>query len=249
MVTMLIPIEGVPMVLPGNDLAALLIEAIDKQKVGVKSGDVLVVCQKVVSRAEGRVRKLSEVEPSAEALEFANMHDKDPAVVELALLEASEILRKKDGHLITRTGPGFVAANSGVDCSNQAAEGDATLLPEDSDKSALGLMSRLAAHYQAQVGVIISDTFGRAWRLGQIDLAIGCAGLLPIDDREGGRDWAGRALEHTSLAVADQLAAAAGIAMKKDAGVPAVLVRGSGAELGDGSAIELLRPPEDDLFT
>ncbi len=233
---------------PGDDLGALLAAALEKKDIDVQAEDVLVVCQKVVSKAEGRIVRLSAVEPSERARRFAREFGKDPAVVELALREAREIVRMERGHLITATGPGWVCANSGVDRSNQNAEGYATLLPEDADASARRLRRRLESCLDVAPAVLVSDTFGRPWRLGQIDVAIGAAGLEVLDDLSGHADWSGRVLEHTCAAVADQLAAAAGLLMRKDAGTPAVLVRGFPYKAGDGRAADLVRPREDDLF-
>ena len=167
------------------------------------------------------------------------------------MAEAREILRKERGHLITATGPGFICANSGLDRSNQNEEGEVTLLPVDSDASAARLRAALEATCGVAIGVIVSDTFGRPWRLGQLDVAIGAAGVAVLDDHGGRSDLGGRVLEHTQIAVADQLAAAAGLLAGKSAGVPAVLIRGApgatGAAVGDRAA-DLVRPPEDDMF-
>ncbi|MFP6626768.1 MAG: coenzyme F420-0:L-glutamate ligase [Deltaproteobacteria bacterium] len=244
----LYPLLGLPQVASGDDLAGLLAETLSDTGGGAQSGDVLVVCQKIVSKAEGRIVSLADVQPSARAEDFADSFDKDARVVELALREAREILRMEDGHLITTTGPGWVAANSGVDCSNQNEDGEATLLPLDADQSAAALRAALTTKLDVEMAVVISDTFGRAWRLGQMDLAIGAAGFEVLDDRSGGRDWSGRPLSHTELAVADQLAAAAGLLMTKNAGVPAVLVRGFAYRRGQAQARDLIRATDDDLF-
>lgn len=247
----LIPITGLPMVAPGHDLASLLADGIVAAGVDPVDGDVLVVCQKVVSKAEGRVVRLASVEPREEARAFAVEFDKDAAVIELAMAEASEILRRERGHLITVTGPGWICANSGLDRSNQNAEGEATLLPVDADTSAARLYERLRTRFGVRVGVIISDTFGRPWRLGQLDVAIGAAGVVVLDDHTAREDLVGRPLEHTQIAVADQLAAAAGLLAGKAAGVPAVLIRGAeaiGPDADGATAAMLIRPPTDDLF-
>ena len=248
MVTVLIPLEGLPEVVPGDDLAALLITALEAGRVRANDHDVLVVCQKVVSKAEGRVVRLADVEPSAEARDFADRYEKDPRLVGLALQQANEVLRMRDGHLITATGPGWVAANSAIDRSNQADEDEVTLLPEDADRSAARLREALSAHFGRELAVVVADTFGRPWRLGQLDLAIGAAGLEVISDLSGTLDRNGRVLEHTVVAVADQLAAAAGMVMGKSDGVPAVLVRGFRYQSGQGRARDLIRPPDEDLF-
>jgi coenzyme F420-0:L-glutamate ligase/coenzyme F420-1:gamma-L-glutamate ligase len=244
----ILPIPGVPEVRPGDDLLTLLGNALESSRFGLKDDDVLVVCQKVVSKAENRVVRLDSVEPGAEAIKFAAEYDKDPRVVELALREADEILRKGDGHLITATAGGHIAANSGLDRSNQGADGLVTLLPLDSDASAARLRDGLRLRFGARVGVIITDTFGRPWRMGQIDFAIGSAGIEVLDDFEGREDRDGRVLEHTLIATADQIAAAAGIAMGKADGIPAVLVRGAPITVGRATALDLIRPRENDLF-
>jgi coenzyme F420-0:L-glutamate ligase/coenzyme F420-1:gamma-L-glutamate ligase len=248
----IVPLTGIPAVQPGDDLAELLAAAIRDGGHGVlRDDDALVVCQKIVSKAEGRIERRSRVKPGAQAAEFAREFDKDPALVELALREAQSVVRMERGHLITTTGPGWVCANSGLDRSNQNHSDDVTLLPLDADRSAAALREGLRARLGAAPAVVISDTFGRAWRLGQLDFAIGAAGFAVLDDHTGRADWSGRTLEHTMIAVADQLAAAAGLAVRKHDGVPAVLVRGSllrppvaGAE----RAADMVRSAADDLF-
>lgn len=243
----IVPILGIPAIAPGDDLAKHIGDAIVAGN-GLRDRDIVVVCQKVVSKAEGRIAKLSEVEPGEQALAFAKKYEKDAALVELSLRESIEVLRMNDGHLITATGKGFVAANSGIDRSNQANPDDVTLLPLDSDASAASLRARLFDRFGADVAVVITDTFGRPWRLGQIDFAIGSAGMRVLDNHEGRADWSGRLLEHTMIAVADQVAAAAGMLMLKDRGVPAVLIRGFDYEAAEDSAADLIRPPVQDLF-
>lgn len=237
--------------MPGDDLLTLLGDALETARFGLKDDDVLVVCQKVVSKAENRVEYLAQVEPGAKAREFAEAYDKDPRVVELALREAEEVLRMGDGHLITATAGGLIAANSGLDRSNQGADNaheKVTLLPVDSDASASRLRDGLRLRFGARVGVIITDTFGRPWRMGQIDFAIGSAGIEVLDDFEGRSDRDGRVLAHTLIATADQIAAAAGMAMGKADGIPAVLVRGAPVRVGRARARDLVRPKENDLF-
>lgn len=244
----LFALEGIPAVRQGDDVAALVGDAIASARLGLQPGDVLVVCQKIVSKAEGRIVPLAQVEPSQPARDFARAFDKDPALIELALREATEVLRMQDGHLITATGKGIVAANSGIDRSNQSAAGHVTLLPVDADRSAARLRDALAARFGTAPAVVITDTFGRPWRLGQIDFAIGAAGLRVLDDHLGRRDWSGRHLEHTVIAVADQIAAAAGLLMTKAGGIPAVLLRGYRYAAGTETAGDLVRPREQDLF-
>jgi coenzyme F420-0:L-glutamate ligase/coenzyme F420-1:gamma-L-glutamate ligase len=243
----ILPVTGIPQVRPGDDLAALVGDAVERSG-GLRDGDIVVVCQKIVSKSEGRIVRLSEVEPGEKARSFAKKYEKDAAMVELAMREATEVLRMNDGHLITATAKGFVAANSGIDRSNQATADEATLLPLDSDASAEALREKLSHRFGAKIAVVVTDTFGRPWRLGQIDFAIGAAGMKVLDDHIGRGDWTGRVLEHTVIAVADQVAAAAGMVMAKAGGVPAVVVRGFDWEAGGENAGNLVRPRAQDLF-
>jgi coenzyme F420-0:L-glutamate ligase / coenzyme F420-1:gamma-L-glutamate ligase len=237
-----IPIEGMPEVHEGDKVGELIAERAELQ-----DGDVVVISQKIVSKAEGMVRGLCDVEPSEEALEIANKLGKEAAVVELVLSESKEILRAERGVLITETHHGFVCANAGIDASNLPDDGTVCLLPADPDASA----RRIRAELPARIAVVIADSFGRAWRLGQAEVAIGCAGLAPLDDWRGRQDAHGRELAATIIAVADQVAAAADLVRSKDSGVPAAVVRGLGhyvtAEDGPGAAA-LRRSPAEDLF-
>ena len=242
----LVPIPGLPEVEPGADLAELIRGAAKDAEIDLV-GTVLVVCQKIVSKAEGRLVSLTDVEPSDEALEIAKEHDRDPRQVEVVLRESRRIVRRGNGVLITETQHGFVCANAGVDLSNAPGPDVAVLLPEDPDASARRLCDALSSP-AGPTPVIISDTFGRPWREGLVDVALGSAGLAPIRDDRGSRDRAGRELIVTQPATADQLAAAAGLLMWKSAGVPVVVVEGFPIE-GDGSVKEaLLRDPSTDLF-
>lgn len=239
-------LSDVPIVQPGDDLALLLRSAADSAGVRLEDG-VLVVCQKIVSKAEGRLVELAKVEPREEAIRIAKEDDKDPRHVEVVLRETARIVRRGHGVMICETRHGFVCANAGVDLSNAPGPDVAVLLPEDSDASAARLREGLMATGARKLGVVITDTFGRPWREGLVDIAIGCAGLRPIEDIRGRGDLSGRELQVTTTASADQLAAAAGILMVKDAGVPAVWVEGFSPE-GDGSVRETLRESENDLF-
>jgi coenzyme F420-0:L-glutamate ligase/coenzyme F420-1:gamma-L-glutamate ligase len=242
----LIALEGVPAVQPGDDLADLLWQAAGRAGLAL-SGGVLVVCQKVVSKAEGRVVALADVTPSPEARRIAAEDDKDPRQVELVLRESARIVRRGHRVLICETRHGFVCANAGVDLSNATGPEHAVLLPEDPDRSARELRGALLARGAGPLGVVVSDTFGRPWREGLVDVALGSAGFAPIDDQRGGPDLVGRVLEVTAAATADQLAAAAGLLMPKRSGVPAVWV--GGLELdGDGRVRDTLRDPAQDLF-
>ena len=240
-------LPGVPAIGPGDDLAGALAAAARRARVALRDG-VVVVCQKVVSKQEGRLVVLAEVEASEEAVRIAQEHGKDPRHVEVILRETRRVVRRGHGVLICQTHHGFVCANAGVDLSNAPADGVAVLLPVDPDASARRLRDELLAQGAAEpLGLIVSDTFGRPWREGLVDVAIGCAGLRPLDDWRGRSDLRGRELAVTVNATADQLAAAAGLLMAKDSGHPAVFVEGVPLA-GDGSARELLRDPAIDLF-
>ncbi len=242
----LTPIPGIPAISPSDDLAALIDQAAQAADVQLSKG-VLVVCQKVISKAEGRLVALSDIEPSPRAIEIAREDEKDPRHVEVVLRETVRIVRRGHRVMICETRHGFVCANAGVDLSNAPDDGVAVLLPEDSDASAERLRSGLITRGHRDVGVIVSDTFGRPWREALVDLASGSSGINPILDVRGGRDWVGRPLEVTTMATVDQLAAAAGLLMVKDAGIPAVFAEGVQAA-GQGSVRDLLRDPQNDLF-
>jgi coenzyme F420-0:L-glutamate ligase/coenzyme F420-1:gamma-L-glutamate ligase len=242
----LLPLAGLPAIEAGSDLPALLAQALGRAGVREPTG-VLVVCQKVVSKAEGRVVALGAVEPSAEARRIAREDGKDARVVELVLRESTRIVRRGHGVLITETRHGFVCANAGVDLSNAPGGQQAVLLPLDPDASARALREGLGRAGFGRPAVIVSDTFGRPFREGLVDVAIGCAGVAPLEDLRGQRDWSGRRLEVTVNATADQAAAAAGLLMRKGAGIPAVWIEGLRV-FGEGSARALLRDPALDLF-
>jgi coenzyme F420-0:L-glutamate ligase/coenzyme F420-1:gamma-L-glutamate ligase len=244
----LMPIPELPRVQPGDDLGQLLLTAVAQAALTLADGDVVVVCQKVVSKAEGRVVALDTIEPSSFARQIAAETDKDARLVELVLRETTRIVKMADGHLICETGPGWVCANAGIDESNGVAPGVATLLPLDPDASAERLRLTLAGTAGTRVGVIVTDTFGRPWRDGLVDVALGAAGIGTLLDFRGRSDLDGRALHHTMLAVGDELAAAAGLLMEKDAGIAAVLVRGVRWEATRGRGRDLVRPRALDLF-
>jgi coenzyme F420-0:L-glutamate ligase/coenzyme F420-1:gamma-L-glutamate ligase len=240
-------LPDVPEVRAGDDLAALLVAAAGS----LADGDVLVVAHKVVSKSEGRTVALASVEPGERALGLAAEHGKDARLVEVILRESSEIVRSRPGVLICRTHHGFVCANAGVDASNAGASGELVLLPADPDASARALRARLAQLTGVAPGIVIADSFGRAWRVGQVDVAIGIAGLATVDDWRGRPDGAGRTLDATVIAVADEAAAAADLTRAKDSHEPAVLVRGLEryVTVGDGpGAAALLRSRAEDLF-
>ena len=238
----LLPVEGVPEVGEGDDVAALIAERFE-----FREGDVVVITQKVVSKAEGQLVLLDTVEPRPEATDFALEHGKDPRVVELVMRESQELLRQERGILISRTHHGWVCANAGIDLSNVDGGRSACLLPVDSDASAARLRARLEELTGVQLGVVISDSFGRPWRLGIVNVAIGVAGLASAVDHRGEADTEGLEMQATVMATADLLASAAELASGKTAGVPAVVVRGFQVA-GEGTAQELVRPREQFLF-
>lgn len=243
------PIDTVPAVRPGDDLATLLFAAMDGHGLVPTDGDVLVVCQKVVSKSEGRVVDLRTVIPSPFAATIAAATSgKDPRVIEVVLRETKRIVKMDAGHLIVETGPGWVCANAGVDESNSGDPNLVVLLPRDPDASAARLAAAAHSRYGCRIGVIVTDTFGRPWREGLVDFALGAAGIDPLLDLRGGRDLDGRELQHTIVAHVDALAAAAGLVMQKGAGIPAALIRGYRFPPGAGGATRLLRTPESDLF-
>lgn len=243
------PITGVPRISPGDDLATLLLDAIRQLPLSLAAGDILVVCQKVVSKAEGRIVDLNGIEPSAFAQTIAaTTADKDPRAIEVILRQASRIVKMDRGHLIVETGPGWVCANAGVDESNSMGPDTVILLPLDPDASAERIRRHLRGGVGIDVPVIISDTFGRPWREGLLDVALGVAGMDPFLDERGQRDLNGRELHHTVMAAADALAAVAGLVMRKGAAIAAAHVRGYEPAPGEGNGKRLLRSREFDLF-
>jgi coenzyme F420-0:L-glutamate ligase/coenzyme F420-1:gamma-L-glutamate ligase len=241
-----IPVLGLPEVQAGDGLGDLIAVA-----ASLEAGDIVVISQKVVSKAEGQVRDLDKIRPGAEALELAARLAKDPALVQLVLDQSTRVVRAERDVLIAETRHGWVCANAGIDGSNVPGERTVTLLPEDADASARRVRAELGAACGFRPAVVISDSFGRPWRLGQCDIAVGCAGLAPLDDWRGRRDRDGQRLVATAIAVADQIAAAADLARDKAAGIPVSIVRGLErlvtGEDGPGAAA-LVRPPEQDLF-
>ena len=234
------PVKGLPEVREGDDVAALIAASAE-----LEDGDVIVVAHKVVSKAEGRVVRLAEVEPSAQARDLAG--NDDPRRLEVILSESARIVRTRPPLVIAETQHGFVCASAGVDASNAPDTEMLVLLPEDPDASANRLRDRLRQLTGADVAVIVSDSFGRAWRQGTTDVAIGCAGLQPLFDLQGERDATGYELHATVIAVADELAGAAELVRGKLNRVPVAVVRGFEPR-GEGTARELVIPPERDLF-
>jgi coenzyme F420-0:L-glutamate ligase / coenzyme F420-1:gamma-L-glutamate ligase len=244
----LIPIRGIPEIRPGDDLGLMIARAAEKMRFNLSDGDIISVAQKIVSKAEGRLVNLESVTPSEFANEIANKQRRDPRLIEVILSESASIVRSDDRVLIAETKHGFVCANAGVDSSNVVGKNWVSLLPVEPDDSALLLKTRLAELLKVNVAVIITDTFGRAWREGLTNVAIGIAGLKPLNDLRGKTDNHGKKLSATVLATADEIAAASGLLMRKTARIPAVLMRGYYFDHGEGCARELLRPRERDLF-
>jgi coenzyme F420-0:L-glutamate ligase/coenzyme F420-1:gamma-L-glutamate ligase len=241
-----IPVPGLPEFVEGMGVGEEIAGG-----AALTGGDVVVISQKIVSKAEGRIRKLSSALPSAEARKLAAVLGKEPALVELILEESEEVLRAERGVLIVETKHGFICANAGIDSSNLAEPDTVCLLPEDPDASARSIRQEITTALAGDIAVVIADSFGRAWRLGQVEVAIGCAGLAPLDDWRGRHDSSGRELEATLIAIADEAAAAADLVRDKTSGMPAAIVRGLGhhvsADDGPGAAA-LRRPPNEDLF-
>jgi coenzyme F420-0:L-glutamate ligase / coenzyme F420-1:gamma-L-glutamate ligase len=240
-----------PDVAAGADIGALIAAAIAGAGHTVEPGDVVVVAQKIVSKAEGAAVRLDEVTPTPGATAWAAEHGKDPRLVEVVLRESKRIVRMEHGILIAETHHGFVCANAGVDASN-VLPGYVTVLPRDPDGSAARIRAALTPpfwnHASDHVGVIISDTFGRPWREGVVNVALGVAGLRPLLDYRGCRDTYGRELTSTVIAIADEIAAAAELVMRKTARLPVAIVRGASEWLGEGAGAQLLRESSRDLF-
>jgi coenzyme F420-0:L-glutamate ligase/coenzyme F420-1:gamma-L-glutamate ligase len=247
-----IALEGLPEVRPGDDLEALLIGAIraTARVLPLAEDDVIVVTQKVVSKAEGALVDLASVEPRPEAVAFAERWDRDPRQLEVVLREARRVVRMANGVLITETSHGFVCANGGVDASNIGPDSGhvVTLLPVDPDASAARIRAAVLSAFGVDLPVIISDSFGRPWRWGIVDVAIGVSGMLPLDDMRGRPDADGRIMRSTVRATADEIASAAELALGKTARRPAAIVRGANPTRGEGRIADALMPREFDLF-
>jgi coenzyme F420-0:L-glutamate ligase / coenzyme F420-1:gamma-L-glutamate ligase len=241
------PVSGLPEIGQGDDLARTIEEAAHRSGIAFQAADVLVIAQKVVSKAEGRLVRLSTIEPSRKARQLGEKLKKDPRLVEVILRESRRIVRS-DPVLIVETHHGFVCANAGVDQSNVPGDDVVSLLPRDPDRTARNLAAAFRKHTGKRIAVIISDTFGRPWRLGLTNVAIGAAGVPALLDLRGTRDRHGKPLYATILAVADELAAAAGLAMGKAAGIPAVIIRGYRYRSTLDPAKNIIRPANEDLF-
>jgi coenzyme F420-0:L-glutamate ligase/coenzyme F420-1:gamma-L-glutamate ligase len=243
----IVRIPGLPEVSAGANLGALIADAFAAARLEAAAGDVFVVAQKIVSKAEGAIVALAEVTPSPMALAWAAEHGRDAAVIEVVLRESRRIVRMDRGVIISETRHGFICANAGVDASN-VPQGYVTLLPRDCDASAARLRSDLEQRLGVPLAVIVSDTFGRPWREGVVNVAIGVSGLSPLHDFRGQHDRFGRQLQSTIVAVADELAGAAELVMGKIDGCPVVVVRGAAEWRGGGSGADLRRHPSTDLF-
>jgi coenzyme F420-0:L-glutamate ligase/coenzyme F420-1:gamma-L-glutamate ligase len=245
-------LEGIPSIASGDDLGALILSAVKSSALDFRDGDILVLAQKIVSKAEGRQVCLTDVKPSRRAIELGNKTQKDPRVVELILRESREVIRCRPGLIIVEHRLGLVMANAGIDASNvDRPEGDdaVLLLPEDPDRSAAAIRETIRASTRADVGVVINDSFGRAWRMGTVGTAIGAAGLPALMDMKGQPDRNGRILQSTEIGVADEVAAAASLLMgQAGEGRPVIHMRGFPYSLRDGNADELIRPRQMDLF-
>ena len=242
-----IGVEGLPEIVPGQDLAPMIVEAARRQRTPIEARDLLVISQKIISKAEGRIVRLSDVTVSASARSVAEEIGRDPRLVEVILGESRRIVRKDKGVLIVETHHGWVCANAGVDQSNVDAD-TACLLPKDSDRSARALRDRLRSLTGHDLAIIVADTFGRPWREGLVNVAIGLAGFEPIVSYLGQEDPAGHLLQATILALADELASAAEPVMGKLDRVPVAIVRGLAWPPGEGSSRALMRDPARDLF-
>jgi coenzyme F420-0:L-glutamate ligase / coenzyme F420-1:gamma-L-glutamate ligase len=236
-----------PEIAPGDDLSALIVEAVKRQDLPINNGDIFVVAHKIVSKAEGKIVWLDSIQPSKRAEQWAAEYQKDPRVIELVLLESSRIVRMERGVIVAETRHGFICANAGVDVSN-APNGGAILLPEDPDRSARAMQIRLTNNFGVHVAVIIADSFGRPWREGLVNVALGVAGLAPLVDYRGKRDASGKVLQATLIAKADELAAAAELVMGKIDRVPVAIVQGVVSDDQAGSGRDLIRSAATDIF-
>ena len=240
-------LSGFPEVSTGANLATLITQSIRDSNLEVQDKDIFVVAQKVVSKAEGQVLKLKDIEPSHKAQGWARAHGKDARLVEVILRESKRVLRMERGLLIVETLHGYVCANAGVDTSN-TPKGQVTLLPKDSDRSAAQIRQELEREFGTRLAVIVSDTFGRPWREGLINVALGVSGMKPLVDYRGQKDRFGGELQTTQMAVADQLASTAELVMGKTIGVPVALIRGFDYPEGEGKGRQILRSAQKDLF-
>jgi coenzyme F420-0:L-glutamate ligase/coenzyme F420-1:gamma-L-glutamate ligase len=249
----IIPVNCLPEIKPGDNLVDKISEAISKEKIQLRSGDILAIAQKIISKAENRLVRVNSVAPTSFAISVGKELDKDPKITEIILGETKSIVKMKKGkfgkgRFIVETKHGIVCANAGVDASNVSGGDEVTLLPKDPDASAKTIVETFKNKFGIDIAVIITDTVGRPWRMGLTEIAIGCWGMKPLKDYRGQKDSKGYELNATIVAIADEIAAAAGLAMKKTAATPVAIVRGLEHEQGGLGAKELIRDPEEDLF-
>lgn len=249
----LIPVEGIPRIKPGDDLPRIILDRISENDIEPADGDIIVVAQKIVSKAENRIVNLGEVTPSPFAEKLSKEISKDARLVEVILSQTTKIIKmdqrvEDKGRLIVETIGGVIAANAGVDMSNVSGGNSVTLLPLDSDRSADGIRDKIVSGTGKQVAVIVSDTVGRPWREGLVDIAIGCSGIRALRNQRGEADINGMKLTATEMATADQVASAAGLLMEKASSVPVVIVRGFSYDTNGKGSAELIRDPLEDLF-
>ena len=243
----ILALAGLPEVIARDDVGSLILRAVKENAFVMAAGDVFVIAQKIISKAEGRTVSLDSIEPSQKAAKWAADYKKDPRLIELVLREAKRIVRMERGVIVAETSHGFICANAGVDASN-VAEGTALLLPEDPDRSARALHDQLTAALGVSLGVIVSDTFGRPWREGLVNVALGVAGISPLLDYRGQRDTSGKLLSATVIAIADEIASAAELVMGKTSRTPVAIVRGLPTSDDSGSGRDLMRAPQIDIF-
>ena len=241
-------LEDMPLIKKGDDIGAAILDTARKQGMKIEEGDILVVTQKIVSKSEGRILDLNKIVPSAFALHIAKQTRRDPRHVEVILRESKRIVKMQDQHLIVETRHGLVCANGGVDKSNIEGEEYVSILPVDPDESAKRIQATIKRLSGVDVAVIVSDTFGRPWRIGHVNVAIGVSGMKPIIDYRGQRDMFNYVLTVTVMAVADEIASAAELVMNKSDGVPVAIVKGYPYKKEEGKGVELIRPAELDLF-
>ena len=249
----IIPIIGIPEINPGDKITKIISETISKKKISILNGDILVIAQKIISKAENRIVDVKKISPSPFAISLGMELEKDPKIVEIILSETKNIVRKGLGRfgkakLIVENNNGIICANAGVDASNVSGGNKVTLLPEDPDRSAKKIVEEFKSNLGVDIAVIITDTVGRPWRLGLTEIAIGCYGIKPLLDYRGKRDSKGYLLSATVIAIADEIACAAGLVMNKIKSIPAVILRGYTYEPAGLGAKELIRSPEEDFF-
>jgi coenzyme F420-0:L-glutamate ligase/coenzyme F420-1:gamma-L-glutamate ligase len=243
----IIGIEGMPLILQGDDIGEMIVEATEKQGIELLNEDILVVTQKIISKAEGQLIRIDSVNPTNRAKQIAEITGKNPKVVEVVLQETKNVIKLNERAIISETHHGFICANAGVDASN-IDEGYLGLLPKDPDSSANNIRSRIKEITGVDVAVVITDTWGRPWRLGQVDFAIGVSGISPFKDYRGTTDLTGYLLKVTNIAIVDEIAAAAELVKGKATGIPVVIIRGYNYDKKDASAKQLFRPIDEDLF-